>query len=261
MTKITIPAWTAPLWRAVESLVGGKIEPLPPVEGMSKAVRQSAFRRFVDLGVLKIVEKGVGRRPATIEVLVAEVDIAPAKGSGGTAPPNVIRASKARNTKGAGQDSASVGTAEPAPIHSAAFAGMEAAVHGVVADMLGGFARIAGTVGGGIRQVQGAAERLTQAIAAPSGKREAELEHLVETLTAERDQALRDREAALTIAGRARVQASERLTPIEDAIRKIRRTGDAVVKNEAGKGWIVNNAKQRPWSDAELIERASKIGA
>lgn len=112
--------------------------------------------------------------------------------------------------------------------------------------------------GGGLRQIQGAGEDLTKAVASGDGaERIQALEHLVGELTKSRDQALRDRDAAMAIAGRARVAETRRETPIEAAVRKIRTHGEPVTRGPKG-GWLVNNSKIAR-DDAWMIERSAKL--
>ncbi len=255
--KIVIPAWSASLWRAVESSIGAPV-PLPQVDGMAKAMRQSAFKKFVELGVIRIVEKGVGRRPATIEVLVDEVEIGKAGRAGKRAAAPLMLAAPSRPPAVRVSVPAAVVSEPEDPGVSPIVSGIEAAIHGMVAEVVGGFARVAEVLGGGLRQIRGGAEGLTQAIAAPAGADQlAQLEHQVEGLKAVAAQALRDRDAALSIAGRARVDAMKRETPIELAVRKIRQHGDSVTRGAKGV-WLVNGSKIGR-ADAWMIERASKL--
>ena len=226
--------------------------------------RGGHVKALVRFGAIEVVEKGGPGRSATLRFVkdIGDYTVREARRGGGkpslnprATPPGEAAAPSPR-PKGGGVASASL-----LPPVSFSFApAIDAVLARVEAEVLGQIAAATTALATGLEglrsRIGSAVQRVS--VAAASSDQEAALRHELARLKGDVAAANKRAEEAMAIAGRARVDATRRETPIERAVRVIRTHGSTVIQAPKG-GWYVNGKIAR--DEAWMLARAAELGA
>ena len=261
--SLTRPA--AEIWAAIKEIArtdGGASFTCPKVG--EPGSRRASVATLIRLGGIEVVEKGGPGRSATLRFVkdIGDYEVREARRGGGkpslnprATPPGEAAAPSPR-PKGGGVASASL-----LPPVSFSFApAIDAVLARVEAEVLGQIAAATTALATGLEGLRSRIGSTVQrvSVAAASSDQEAALRHELARLKGDVAAANKRAEEAMAIAGRARVDATRRETPIERAVRVIRTHGSTVIQAPKG-GWYVNGKIAR--DEAWMLARAAELGA
>lgn len=252
----------AEMWRAILAAKPDDGSPFPCPKVGEPGHRGGHVKALVRFGGIEVAEKGGPGRSMMLRFVkdFGSYEVREARRGGGkpslnprATPPGEGGVSK-RAAMGGGVASASL-----LPPFSFGHA-IDAVLARVEAEVLGQIAEATRALSSGLEGLRSRIGTAVQrvSVAAASDDQVAALKHEVTRLQGDVAAANKRAEDAMAIAGRARVEATRRETPIERAVRVIRTHGSTVIQAPKG-GWYVNGKIAR--DEAWMLARAAELGA